>query len=68
MQNIHIEFNGSPQMIHTSSLYEWLKSQNVQLDYVAIALNNNVIPTSSLSQIQLKDGDAIEVVHAVCGG
>jgi thiamine biosynthesis protein ThiS len=37
-------------------------------DGVAVAVNDRVIPRSEHARLVLRDGDRVEVVHAVAGG
>jgi sulfur carrier protein len=35
---------------------------------VAVAVNDSVVPRRQWPEVQLRDGDTIEVIHAVQGG
>ena len=35
---------------------------------VAVALNARVVPRSRFEQVEVRDGDRVEVIHAVGGG
>lgn len=50
------------------ALSELLISQGIPQKGVAIALNNRVVPKTAWSSTDVKSGDSITVIHAVCGG
>lgn len=68
MNTIQIQFNGKTKEIANTSLATLLQEQNINISYVAVALNNSVIPAHEILATQLQNGDALEIVHAVCGG
>ncbi len=35
---------------------------------VAVAINTQVVPRSRFGQVEIQDGDRVEVIHAVGGG
>ena len=35
---------------------------------VAVAINAQVVPRSRFGQVEIRDGDRVEVIHAVGGG
>jgi sulfur carrier protein len=35
---------------------------------VAVAINAQVVPRSSFDRVEIRDGDHVEVIHAVGGG
>ena len=45
-----------------------LKLTNVQLNKVAIELNNEIVNKKMIKKIKLKDDDKIEIVHFIGGG
>jgi sulfur carrier protein len=45
-----------------------IESLNMKSDRVAIELNRDIAPRDRWSQISLKDGDRLEIVHFVGGG
>jgi sulfur carrier protein len=50
------------------SLDEFLKNQNIRIEYVAIAVNCKFIPKSMYKDIELQEGDDIEVLTPMQGG
>lgn len=67
-QNIQIQFNGQTKIINDPSLFLLLQNHNISLAYSAVALNNTVLPAHEIQTTQLQNGDALEIVQAVCGG
>ncbi|MFQ5864248.1 MAG: sulfur carrier protein ThiS [bacterium] len=67
---MRININGKEHQFDKSlTLEEILKELNIQQDQgIAIALNNTVIARSQFSMTKVKEGDAIEIIHAVAGG
>jgi thiamine biosynthesis protein ThiS len=55
----------SPLPFTLASLVE---SLGMKPDRVAIELNREIAPRNSWDEIQLKDGDTLEIVHFVGGG
>jgi sulfur carrier protein len=45
-----------------------IESLNMKPDRVAVELNHEIAPRDRWSQIALKDGDRLEIVHFVGGG
>ena len=68
MENIQILFNGQKESIQQQSLATLLQHHNINISYIAIALNNTVIPVQEIESTLLKDGDALEIVYAISGG
>lgn len=57
------------QLDREASLGELLSSLKIRVEgYTAVAINDEVIPKSMLSARKLRDGDRVEVIHAVAGG
>ncbi len=65
---IQIQFNGQSEHTNCTSLAELLQKRSINLAYIAVALNNTVIPAHEIQTTQLQNGDALEIVQAVCGG
>ena len=64
-----LKINGIEKNIHSSSnLAALLLELEITLPHCAVALNQEVIPNSKLKQTKIRDGDNVEVVHAVGGG
>ena len=64
-----VQINGKRQELTGSlSLDALLEHLRIALDATAIAVNDEVIPRSQLSDTIINDGDRIEVIRAVGGG
>ena len=64
-----LKINGIEKNIHSSSnLAALLLELEIASPHCAVALNQEVIPNSKLQQTKIRDGDNIEIVHAVGGG
>ena len=50
------------------SLEHLLKNLAVTKKYMAVEINEIIIPKSEYTEYQLKDGDVVEVINAVGGG
>jgi sulfur carrier protein len=50
------------------TLASLIESLNMKSDRVAVELNREIAPRSRWSEISLKDGDRLEIVHFVGGG
>ncbi len=49
-------------------LIDFLESSGVNLQFVAVAHNGDVVARERFSQVVLDDGDVVEVVRPVGGG
>ena len=64
-----LEINGQPREIKSSNnLTELVEELDIQAPHFAIAVNLTVVSKSDYESTQIKDGDKIEIVHAVGGG
>ena len=64
-----ITINGKPQDIREGvSLLELLEDQGFRLGVIAVEYNGKVIKKDAYSEIQLHNGDKLEVVSFVGGG
>jgi sulfur carrier protein len=50
------------------TLTELIRSLDMKADRVAVELNREIAPRDQWPQIELKDGDRLEIVHFVGGG
>ena len=61
--------NGTEKFIESSAnLIQLLKELEIEGSHIAVALNLQVIPRSNYETTSIKDGDKVEIVHAVGGG
>ena len=66
---MHLIVNGTEKLIEDSAnLTQLLKELEIDGQHIAVALNLQVIPRSSYEATSIKDGDKVEIVHAVGGG
>lgn len=64
-----IILNGERREIgDVSALPELLAKIGFNAPHFAVAVNDKVVPRSERELIKIKDGDRIEVIHAVGGG
>ena len=64
-----LKINGEEKSIYSSiNLAELLLELEVVSPHCAVALNQEVVPSSKLKQTKIHDGDNVEIVHAVGGG
>ena len=68
---MNITFNGKPAHLHEgTTLGGLLREHKIsdKTDGVAVAVNDAVVPRRQWADVHLRDGDTIEVIHAVQGG
>ena len=66
---IALTINGKPsEMENPTLLVDFLQAIGVNLQFVAVAHNGQVVERDSFSSIVLNEGDEIEVVRPVGGG
>ena len=64
-----LKINGEEKNIYSSiNLAELLLELEIVSTHCAVALNQEVVPSSKLKQTKIRDGDNVEIVHAVGGG
>ncbi len=54
--------------LSSHNLDDLLKELEISGTHIAIALNSQVIPRSNYGSTLLREGDKVEIVHAVGGG
>jgi sulfur carrier protein len=66
---IDLTVNGKPRPIEASvDLETYLLSFGLNLQFVAVGYNGEVIKKESFADLTLKDGDVLEIVRPVGGG
>ena len=68
---MNITFNGKPAHAHEgTTLGVLLRAHDItdKTDGVAVAVNDAVVPRRQWADVHLRDGDTVEVIHAVQGG
>ena len=69
IKKIKIKINGKIKTItKDSKLSEMLKNLKIQLNKVAIELNEEIIDKKKINKIKLRNNDKIEIVHFIGGG
>ena len=68
-KKIKIYLNGKKKNLENEiTIKKVLKLTNVQLNKVAIELNNEIVNKKMINKIKLKNDDRIEIVHFIGGG
>ena len=66
---INLTVNGKPRPINASvDLETYLMSFGLNLQFVAVGYNGEVIRKEKYAGLTLKDGDVLEIVRPVGGG
>lgn len=66
---INLTVNGKPRPIKESmDLESYLDSFGLNLQFVAVGYNGNVIKREQFREVALQDGDILEIVRPVGGG
>ncbi|MBI5752703.1 MAG: sulfur carrier protein ThiS [Hydrogenophilales bacterium] len=66
---ITLTVNGSPQQFEArSNLVRLLENMQLTGKRVAVERNGEIVPRSQYTQVELLDGDQLEIVVAVGGG
>ena len=64
-----LKINGQEKEVYSSTnLAELLRELEIVSPHCAVALNQEVVPSSKLNQTEICEGDRVEIVHAVGGG
>ena len=65
---ISISLNGEPRRVAPGSIAALVEALGLPLAKVAVERNREIVPRSTLGQVELAEGDALEIVHFVGGG
>ncbi|KRG62345.1 thiamine biosynthesis protein ThiS [Stenotrophomonas humi] len=66
---MNIQLNGETRPLPGPlTLIELLAAEGLAERRVAVEVNNEIVPRSQHGEYQLKDGDVVEIVHALGGG
>ena len=69
MSELTITLNGDPRRVAAgSSVADVLASHDLPAEKVAVERNLAIVPRSTLADVVLAEGDALEIVHFVGGG
>src|SRR3546814_818001 len=67
-QMISIILNGEPRQVREGSIADLVASLGLDVKKVAVERNRGIVPRSTLADVALAEGDALEIVHFVGGG
>ncbi len=66
---ISLTVNGEPRRTATGlSIADLIRDIGLDPKKVAVERNLEIVPRSTLAEVMLTDGDALEIVHFVGGG
>ncbi len=66
---MQLNINGEQLELKTSrTISDMVRELAIDVPHFAVALNYNVVPKSQYESTPLKEGDKVEIVHAVGGG
>ena len=65
---ISIILNGDPKQTREGSIADLVASLGLDVKKVAVERNREIVPRSTLADVALAEGDALEIVHFVGGG
>ena len=66
---INLTVNGKPRTLEESvDLATYLVSFGLNLQHIAVGYNGEVIKKESYPEVNLRDGDVLEIVRPVGGG
>jgi len=68
MSLINIILNGEPREVRAGSIADLVASLGLDVKKVAVERNREIVPRSTLAEVALAEGDALEIVHFVGGG
>ena len=65
---IQITLNGEARQVREGSIADLVASLGLDVKKVAVERNREIVPRSTLAEVALAEGDALEIVHFVGGG
>ena len=65
---INIMLNGEQRQVREGSVADLVASLGLDVKKVAVERNRVIVPRSTLAEVALAEGDALEIVHFVGGG
>lgn len=60
--------NGEPRRTSAATVADFVRELGLKVAKVAVELNGEIAPRSTLEDVRLADGDVLEIVHFVGGG
>lgn len=67
-ESISITVNGEPRRSNAATVAALVRELGLRPEKVAVELNAEIAPRSTLENVPLNDGDVLEIVHFVGGG
>ena len=69
LKNMKIILNNDLQTIpDNTSVLDLLQYFKIELKYIAVEVNESIIPKSEYTSFSLKENDKVEIINAVGGG
>lgn len=68
MSFITITLNGEARQVREGSIADLVAALGLDVKKVAVERNREIVPRSTLADVALAEGDALEIVHFVGGG
>ena len=65
---ISVILNGEQRQVRAGSIADLVASLGLDVKKVAVERNRAIVPRSTLADVALAEGDALEIVHFVGGG
>lgn len=67
-ETINLTVNGKARQAQATDLESYLLSFGLNLQFLAVGYNGEVLKKETFPQVQLRDGDTLEIVRPVGGG
>ena len=65
---MQILVNGEFEQIEPQSLESYLTDKSLLSRRIAVERNGDIVPRSQFTNVEIEDGDVLEIVHAIGGG
>lgn len=63
-----LKVNGQEDVVEVSTLADYLATRELMGKRIAVEHNGEIVPKSAFTTTELRDGDVLEIVHAIGGG
>lgn len=67
-ETITLTVNGKTRTAAATDLESYLRSFGLNLQFLAVGYNGEVLKKETFAQVQLRNGDTLEIVRPVGGG
>jgi thiamine biosynthesis protein ThiS len=68
-ESLSVQVNGEPRRVSAgATIADMLRELGLDPARIAVERNLEIVPRSTLGEIEVADGDAFEIVHFVGGG